>query len=143
MDQTERGDIPARKYANFRIASKIVAKSIIHCAKKTITAPLDRIRTIYQFLPLLQQQFVTSNGVSSQVVILPDNANQISSIQLGKLIVKENGVTSLWDGNLYGCLSVLPNIVVDELIAPKVRTWVVRQNPKESNNYSIKIQTHN
>jgi len=100
------------------VGLKVIVYIAGHCISRTLTAPYERIKLLQQLSTFLP---VSYNGKFQE--------SNPGSLALFKSIVKNEGFFSLWRGNLCGCLSVIPMVIVRTAITPYLRILIVRHDP--------------
>lgn len=98
----------------FRISSQ--------CIAKTVVSPIERVKLLHQLSPLI-----------------PISRQTISVI---KELSAKQGVTSLWRGNVVGCLAVSANIVLKELLEPLIRPHIVIHKADERKCTMVILQNY-
>jgi len=84
-------------------------------------APYERVKLLQQLSTLLPVEFQGSIQNSDP-----------GAINLVKSIVKTEGFFKLWKGNLCGCLSVIPSIIIRTGVSPFLRSYIVRHDPHKN-----------
>lgn len=97
-------DIKHWTRVTFRITSQ--------CIAKTVVSPLERVKLLHQLSPLIPVSRKTTTLI--------------------KELSETQGISSLWRGNVAGCLSVSANILLKEILEPLIRPRIVIHKPKES-----------
>ena len=94
--------------------ARLVFNIVNHCVAKTLISPYERIKLLQQLSPLVP----VSKGVGT--------------FHMLKFIVERQGFFSLWRGNVAGCLTVVPSLLVKEVADPLIRPLIVRHDAHES-----------
>jgi len=102
------------------LGGKIIIKTVFNCITTTLVAPLTRIKILQQMSPRLPILYIADGKI----------VNPTSVLRIGIEICKNEGFFNLWKGNYWSLCVLLTEAIVDELVAPYLRNYLVTEDPK-------------